>query len=270
MSISHIHTAYFSPTGTTRTICTTLAQEMSRILNIPWKLRSFTLPAERKEPLCFSGSDLVILGVPVYAGRVPNVLLKFLNGIAGNGAMGIPIVVYGNRNYDDALIELRDLMESAMIHTIGGGAFIGEHSFSRTLGGGRPDAQDLNVVRSFAGTAASAIENNRFRTPAAVKGNIPYRPYMVPQTKDGGHQKISRVFPKVSDACTNCGICAAVCPMGAIAPDYHSYTSFCIKCCACVKACPTGARYYDDETYLFHKRQLEEHFSRRAEPETFI
>lgn len=267
---ARIITAYFSPTNTTKTVCETIAQELSRTLGIPHESRSFTLPGERTEPLVFPEGSLVILGMPVYAGRVPNFMLKYLTQTEGNGSMGVPIVVYGNRNYDDALIELRDIMEKAHIHTVAGGAFIGEHSFSRTLSQGRPDSQDLNKARSFAQVVASTISNDRYRTPVPVKGNVPYRPYMVPQKADGSHKTITKVFPKVSDACTNCGVCVSVCPLGSIAPDCHTYTTFCVKCCACVKACPVGARYYDDETYLFHKKQLEETYARRAEPETFI
>ena len=129
---ARIITAYFSPTNTTKTVCETIAQELSRTLGIPHESRSFTLPGERTEPLVFPEGSLVILGMPVYAGRVPNFMLKYLAQTEGNGSMGIPIVVYGNRNYDDALIELRDIMEKAHIHTVAGGAFIGEHSFSRS------------------------------------------------------------------------------------------------------------------------------------------
>lgn len=267
---THITAVYFSPTKTTKTICTTIARELAHTLDVPWDERSFTLPAERQEPLTFTPDTLVIFGVPVYAGRVPNFLLRYVQQTQGNGAMGIPIVMFGNRAYDDALIELRDIMETGFIHTVAAAAFVGEHSFSRTLGKGRPDALDLNKARAFARAAASSIENHRYTSPVAVRGNTPYRPYMVPQKKDGKHQTISKVFPKVSDACTNCGYCASICPLGAIAPDNHSYTHFCVKCCACVKSCPAGARYIDDETYLFHKQQLEEQFSRRAEPETFL
>lgn len=269
-SCTHITAVYFSPTHTTKTVCETIAKELSLTLGIPWESRSFTLPAERTAPLQFDPASLIIFGVPVYAGRVPNFLGKYIQQTIGNNAMAIPIVVYGNRAYDDALIELRDMLEASHLHTIAAAAFIGEHSFSRILAKGRPDSQDLGKARHFAQAVASAIENNRWRTPIAVKGNVPYRPYMVPQKKDGGHKTITKVFPKINDACTNCGICVQVCPMGAIAPDCHSYTHFCIKCCACVKACPANARYYDDETYIFHKKQLEEQFARRAEPETFI
>jgi len=55
--------------------------------------------------------DAVVFGVPVYAGRVPNVLLKYLDKVQGNGALAVPIVLFGNRNYDDALIELRNILE---------------------------------------------------------------------------------------------------------------------------------------------------------------
>ena len=81
----------------------------------------------------FFRKDIVIVGVPVYAGRVPNVLLKYLNTMSGNGALAIAVVLYGNRNYDDALLELKDILEANGFKVIAGGAFIGEHAFSKTL-----------------------------------------------------------------------------------------------------------------------------------------
>ncbi len=75
----------------------------------------FTLPKTREKSVSFSKNDIVIVGVPVYAGRVPKVLLKYLNSIKGKGALAVAVVVYGNRNYDDALIELRDILELVVI-----------------------------------------------------------------------------------------------------------------------------------------------------------
>ena len=145
---ARIITAYFSPTNTTKTVCETIAQELSRTLGIPHESRSFTLPGERTEPLVFPEGSLIILGMPVYAGRVPNFMLKYLAQTEGNGSMGIPIVVYGNRNYDDALIELRDIMEKAHIHTVAGGA-------SASIPSPAPSARAVPTARTSTRPAAS-------------------------------------------------------------------------------------------------------------------
>ena len=127
-----ISTMYFSATDTTKKVVSSIANKI--LENIDGEIKSnsidFTLPKIRKEPVSFTKDDVVIIGVPVYAGRVPNILLKYLNSIAGNGALAIAVVVYGNRNYDDALIELKDILELNGFKVIAGGAFIGEHSFS--------------------------------------------------------------------------------------------------------------------------------------------
>lgn len=270
--ITKIKAVYFSPTGTTKKTVTTIAATLAEKLNISWEMDDFTLPPRRKTPLVFKKNELIIFGVPVYAGRVPNIIIKYIAALQGNNATGIPVVLYGNRNYDDALIELRDTLETGGIHTIAAGAFIGEHSFSRILGAGRPDKQDLSIARQFAHTIVEKLtEKNKQLTPITVKGNIPYRPYYRPLVKDGTHADIRKVVSKVNDHCTNCGICAAVCPMGSISKeDIRSYIGICIKCGACIKFCPVQARYYDDPSYLFHKENLEETYTRRAEPELFV
>src|SRR5665648_299598 len=132
--IKTINAMYFSATDTTKKVVSGLAREISENMDRGTTLNTidFTLPEVRINAVSFSAEDLVIVGVPVYAGRFPNVLLKYLNTITGNGALAIPVVVYGNRNYDDALIELKDILELNDFKVIAGGAFIGEHSFSIT------------------------------------------------------------------------------------------------------------------------------------------
>lgn len=94
--------------------------------------------------------------------------------------------------------------------------------------------------------------------PVPVKGALPLRPYYTPRDRNGTPVSILKVKPKTSDACTQCGLCAEVCPMGAISrEDAAQVPGICIKCCACVKKCPVGAKYYDDEGYLYHQHELE-------------
>ncbi len=101
---------YFSPTGTTEKI----VQELVEILAIKFECKKsyvdFTLPDVREKIQTFDKEDLVVFGTPVYAGRVPNVLLKYIHTVQGGGALAVPVVLFGNRNYDDALAELQALL----------------------------------------------------------------------------------------------------------------------------------------------------------------
>ena len=108
----NINTLYFSATGTTEKIVSRIAAELKECLNQESSLStfSFTSPEARADSKSYSAEDIVIVGVPVYAGRVPNVLLSYLEGLEGNGAVAIAVVLYGNRNYDDALAELRNIL----------------------------------------------------------------------------------------------------------------------------------------------------------------
>lgn len=265
---------YFSPTGTTKKVAEGLAQGI--IENISKEIildkLDFTLPKGRSGPVSFTTEDLVILGVPVYAGRVPNVLLKFLSTVKGNGALAVPLVLYGNRAYDDGLVELKNIMENNCFIPVAACAFIGEHSFSKILAANRPDAQDLKQVKIFAGEIAKKVMGQTEFAPLSVQGNIPYRNYYLPRKDDGQAIDIRKVTPKTNSNCTNCHLCVEVCPMGSIDPvDVTILKGICIKCGACEKKCPVQAKYFSDEGYLWHKNEIEERYSSpRKEPELFI
>ena len=81
--------------------------------------------------------------------------------IKGGGALAVPIVLFGNRNFDDALAELRDILAGDGFYPLAAGAFVGEHSFSRVLGAGRPDAADFAKADELAALIAERIANKR-------------------------------------------------------------------------------------------------------------
>jgi NAD-dependent dihydropyrimidine dehydrogenase PreA subunit/flavodoxin len=269
-----ISTLYFSPTGTTEKIVSGIAQKIAE--NDGGQIAvdpiDFTLPGAREKTVSFDKDTLVVAGVPVYAGRVPNILLKFLNQISGNGATAVAVVLYGNRHYDDALIEFKDILQSDGFMVVAGGAFIGEHSFSTTLAGNRPDRQDMEVAAAFADKICEKINAPGKTSSVVVKGNTPYREYYRPKDPNGNPVNILKVTPKTNSDCIGCHLCAEICPMGSIdSDDVSNITGICIKCCACIKKCPVGAKYFDDERYLRHKHELEQAYTAaRREPETFV
>lgn len=269
----HIHAMYFSGTETTEKIIITISKRLAALMNADVSITNFSLPSARVSPLSFTSSDLVIFGTPVYAGRVPNVLLKYIKTISGSGALAVPVVLFGNRDYDDALIELRDLLEDDSFHTIAAAAFVGEHSFSTVLAAGRPDADDMKLANNFSERIfekLNSVPKPELLSPIEVKGVLPVRPYYQPRDRDGNAIDIRKVLPKINSGCNGCGLCADICPMGSIShEDIHKYTGICIKCCACVKRCPKHARYFDDLNFIYHKEELEHMYKRRAEVELF-
>ena len=274
MKLEKIWAVYFSGTGTTRRTVERIAGGIASRLNLPAESVDFSRPAVRQETLGFGEKDLVVFGTPVYAGRVPNVLLPFLRErVVGGGALAVPVVLFGNRNYDDALIELRNILTADGMHPIAAGAFVGEHSFSRVLGADRPNAEDEALMDEFAARVAelaAGLDAAPVKS-VAVRGQEPLRPYYTPRDRVGNPINILKVKPKTDlSRCGGCGLCADLCPMGSIDPaDVSAVRGICIKCCACVKGCPTGAKFFDDAGYLYHQHELEAQYARPAENEVF-
>lgn len=267
-----IHTLYFSATNTTKKVVTGIGAELAANTGSGIGLSiDFTKPDVRSAAPTFSAEDIVVVGVPVYAGRVPNVLVNYLKSINGNGALAAAVVVYGNRNYDDALVELQDILEETGFTVIAAGAFIGEHSFSAVLAKNRPDEQDMAIVKYFAKQIGEKIRGQHRTKAVVVKGSRPYSKHYIPKNEKGAPADIRKVTPKTNSNCTDCKRCATLCPMGSIVyEEVATLRGICIKCGACIKKCPVQAKYYDDRNYLWHKEELEIKFAARREPELFI
>lgn len=253
---------YFSATNNTSKVVKKVAEGIGQIS----KEYNITLPDNRQNEITFNSNELVIVGVPVYAGRVPKFLRDYFTKVKGNNTKAVFVVVYGNRDYEDSLIELRDIFEKNGFVGIAGGAFIGEHSYTTKVATGRPDNSDLNIALNFGSKIKEKINNEDSSLKSiklAVKGNFPYVE-KVP---------IQIAIPKTTDSCYKCGICAKYCPMGAI--DFDNFkdinASKCIKCCSCIKKCPTGSKVIDSEMFNKFTEGLINNFGTvTREPEIFI
>ena len=214
-----IYSIYFSPTQGTKNITNTLAQGIGIYQEID--LCEYTDPIPER---VFSENDICLIGVPSYGGRVPRTAVERINGFKGNGASAILVVSYGNRDYDDTLIELFDVVKSQGFTCIGGVAAIAEHSIMHQFASGRPDMDDMNQLKRFAKEVKEKIDAS-ILTEVQVKGNHPYK-----------ELKEVPFHPTASDLCTMCGLCAKLCPVHAIPFDAPNQTKEeqCISCMRCL------------------------------------
>ncbi|HAB93863.1 MAG TPA: ferredoxin [Lachnospiraceae bacterium] len=274
--IKRVYAAYFSPAGSTGAVTQYIADRIAKALRVQAKTIDFTLPDGRKTQYSFEAEDLVVLGMPTYAGRLPNKALPFLRQLFdGNGAMAVCVVTFGNRNFDSSLTELVEETEWLGFRVFAAGAWVCRHVFSDKIAAGRPDAEDYKKIDDFADRAAefavSGYEENPWKEPI-IRGGAPVGPYYVPKGEDGKPAQFLKAKP-FTDAgkCTKCGICANVCPMGSISKeDFSSVPGICIKCQACVVKCPEGAKFFDDPAFLSHVRMLEQNYTERKEAEWYF
>ena len=172
-------------------------------------------------------------------------------------------VVYGNRDYDDALLELRDTVIKQGFIPIAGGAFIAEHSIFRAVASGRPDAADISAINDFTEKAwnkLAGLEDISGET-LTVKGKTPYIVYNGVPFK-----------PAAGNDCIKCGRCADNCPAGAIPADRPNHTDEkqCITCMRCIKICPQRARKLPDMVYTELAPLFVEKCTPRREAEIFL
>lgn len=223
---------YFSATENTKKIVEAIGEAYD---GYEKNTIDLTKPENREKTWNFTKEDTVILGTPVYGGRIPTLKEPLFLNLNGSGGAAVLAVTYGNRAYDDALLELKDISQIRGFFAMGAGAFVGEHTYSFQMAGGRPDDHDLAAALELGKKAREIGERKDMDLyELTVPGNSEYRKGMgfIP------------FVPKANRECTHCGLCVKKCPTGAIKASNPKRTSMtrCIRCFACVKYCPEKCR----------------------------
>ena len=232
MKMNELKLVYFSPTGTTRKVI----MEAARNIDLKSVSHDFSVYKEKKPVLKFAENDFALFGIPVYAGRVPALFAEYLQNVTGKNTPAALIATYGCREYEDALLELKELVEKNGFKVIGAAAFPTEHSIVQTIGARRPNKADMKVIAEYGINLNRRLrkEENFDNINIQVPGNSPYRKYSK-----------SSLFPKADvSLCTECKACARSCPAGAISIKDPKTTDHkkCIGCLRCVHFCRQNAR----------------------------
>ena len=248
---------YFSPNDTTRQVTTAAAAAME-----PGGEQIDLLKAPLTEEVSVGAEEMLVVGMTVYAGRIPGLCLSSLACLKGHGGPAAAIAVYGNRDYDDALLELTDLLEARGFRVVGAGAFIAKHSFFPSGAAGRTKGIGLGTLAACCSEcqARRGLFSDRHPGEILVKGSRPYK-------KPGA----ASFRPSADKTCTNCGACAAICPTRSIDPADPAKTreDTCLACAACIRVCPTGARAFRGVAYQTARKAFELKCAPYRLPETF-
>jgi len=252
-----LHTFFFSPSETTRKY----AIAMTEAFGGDSQLIDLTHGQCEIESELIEG-DTVLFISPVYAGRVPAMAVDLFRQIDGHGMKAIVAVVYGNRDYDDALLELADIASEDGFKVVAAGAFIAQHCIFPKVAAGRPDAGDIDKISEFADLVRQKNGNGASLDIKTVKGNRPYKKAASVPLHPAADKK----------HCNRCGICARNCQTEAIDNTDPTKTDSarCITCCRCINICPQSARSLGGLLYRVAGWKFVRDNSRRLEPEWFI
>lgn len=254
-----LHSVYFSAKGTTKLCADCIADGLGlERKDYDW------LTASEPEKTVIPAEDVLLFSMPIYGGYIPHMCAERAASLQGNHTPAVIVAVYGNRHYDNSLLQMKDLLEKQGFKVIAAGAFLAEHSIFTTVAAGRPDADDRAAMKEFAERCGQLLAQRELweSRGIALPGKADY---------DASSFKGVPFHPDGDEKCIGCGKCVQVCPRKAIDRENPRETKaeLCISCGACIRVCPEKARDYHGEAYLEARKGFEEKCAAYRRPETY-
>ncbi len=244
-----VYKVFFSPTGGTKRCLDIIAGDAEEI-DISRKHFS--------AHYSFSPDDVLYIALPSFGGRCPQEAIKRLRFFSGNGAKAVLVAVYGNRAYEDTLIELYDNAKESGFKVMAAVSAVAEHSMFRDIAAGRPDSKDRSVLTAFRAKIMEKLKSNDGIT--YIPGNRPYK-------------EIGKfLIPEAGKECIRCAKCYNACPVDAIDEMRPNLTdeNRCIACARCIAICPMGIRGYGREALDSVRKRISQMAGERKEAELFV